>query len=1300
MTPSLSVTSGSSPRTECHDASTRRSGTSTPATPLSTAGTLVVNTGIAGASDALSTLKYLPLGSILAVVPQSLSLPCGDDWTELDASCLASDHWRRFEPTFKADDVVLPMKVKRLRYHLIQLLDAKWIRAETARHVDQHPTNFAVVRLWILPNDVGRATVDRSSRKIQVALESIVQLVNISTDVWHNVSIETTEKFDPWASPDESSLFYLFNTLPSPNPSPEKVENPFSKTAMLELLESKPAGLKSNLYPFQARSAALMLQREASDELYLDPRLEVRRAPNGRKFYYCPRGMEFLYAPRYFSSQKSGVLAELMGSGKTVIALSLILATKNHMPTIPPQYQRPLVRDRVGTLVEMAAAAAGRHAIPWKKVFASHTAQTGEFLTACEQELQKSPPNYEIPSNPVRFNRNTTAPPPRKLHMCSTTIVVVPPNLLHQWCSELKKHVEEGELNVLVMDHTKKPLPAAKELSNYDVILFSRGRFENEVRDGSDAQGRRPGDYKTPPVCNCPYIGSTRVRQCTCFRESDVYVSPLRHLHFLRIMIDEGHSFSSSNSNAVQVAQKLVLAERRWIISGTPARDDLISVEVDLASNQSTTMEEDVQLLRDAVLERRKHFDGKESTGAAKTLGTLATHFLQVRPWSEGAEWVEHVYRHEDSKNRTLSAFSKCMGKTLEQLLIKTQPADMERDVVLPRLTHHVVRLKPSFFDKVTANLFVFVLTNNAVTSERTDVDYLFHPKSQGSRNRLITNLRLSNFFWSGWKESDIGGAVEIGCKYLLKEDVKCSPDDRETLAACIKFAEELVLRSESWKAMSRTHEIGLFVDNWPEKAATWALANDPAELYGATLLHQAQNHVNSRLNGDPIEELEAAGTAAVNSIMAQSHDLDSLEDGKDKDLVKGMPASGIHAELSVERVRKGAVLKVNTSPKKGSQKGKVPGKASAKAKGTAKTPVKGGRGKAAKSSAPEIQTLRKRPDTGIDLLSDAPLAHTHIIGTVSAKLSYLIDQILTYCQEEKILVFYDGDNCAYYLAQCLDILNVKHEIYAKGISNEHRSKYIVAFAQDPSLRVLLMDVRLGALGLNANAASRVYFVNPVCRPSIEAQAVKRAHRIGQTKPVHVETLILEGTIEEAMFERSKAMTRSEHLEAKTLEDDVQITDIIQNAKLLPISPEEATGEGQMAPLRVPQQIFGRPGRMAAVSSPPKKRKADVPDDTPQRKRADRTTREGMSTLEQNLRDAIGDASSSSRISTQPSSSDWSASVPVPPLAPAQPMTQARSQSQTEPELPRPQQLTNETAERRTSLFGDGGGGPGSSGGA
>jgi SNF2 family DNA or RNA helicase len=72
------------------------------------------------------------------------------------------------------------------------------------------------------------------------------------------------------------------------------------------------------------------------------------------------------------------------------------------------------------------------------------------------------------------------------------------------------------------------------------------------------------------------------------------------------------------------------------------------------------------------------------------------------------------------------------------------------------------------------------------------------------------------------------------------------------------------------------------------------------------------------------------------------------------------------------------------------------------------------------------------------------------------------------------------------------------------------------------------MDLTQAAHGLNVCSASRVYFVNPVWTPAIEAQALKRAHRIGQMRPVYCETLILKGTLEEEMVKRRNSMTDKE----------------------------------------------------------------------------------------------------------------------------------------------------------------------------
>jgi hypothetical protein len=73
--------------------------------------------------------------------------------------------------------------------------------------------------------------------------------------------------------------------------------------------------------------------------------------------------------------------------------------------------------------------------------------------------------------------------------------------------------------------------------------------------------------------------------------------------------------------------------------------------------------------------------------------------------------------------------------------------------------------------------------------------------------------------------------------------------------------------------------------------------------------------------------------------------------------------------------------------------------------------------------------------------------------------------------------------------------------------------------------------------------------------------------------------LVLENTIEHAIFNRAKKMSLADHQEAKELEDDAGIIEIIQNAQILPIGDDEGEGLSSFALLTTPQQVFGRPNR-------------------------------------------------------------------------------------------------------------------------
>ena len=77
----------------------------------------------------------------------------------------------------------------------------------------------------------------------------------------------------------------------------------------------------------------------------------------------------------------------------------------------------------------------------------------------------------------------------------------------------------------------------------------------------------------------------------------------------------------------------------------------------------------------------------------------------------------------------------------------------------------------------------------------------------------------------------------------------------------------------------------------------------------------------------------------------------------------------------------------------------------------------------------------------------------------------------------------------------------------------------IVARFQAKEVPILLASLKAGGLGLNLTAADTVVHVDPWWNPAAEQQATARAHRIGQTAPVFVYKIVVEGSIEERMLE-------------------------------------------------------------------------------------------------------------------------------------------------------------------------------------
>ena len=138
-------------------------------------------------------------------------------------------------------------------------------------------------------------------------------------------------------------------------------------------------------------------------------------------------------------------------------------------------------------------------------------------------------------------------------------------------------------------------------------------------------------------------------------------------------------------------------------------------------------------------------------------------------------------------------------------------------------------------------------------------------------------------------------------------------------------------------------------------------------------------------------------------------------------------------------------------------------------------------------------------------------------VSAPSAKLDLLLPQLQELAEEgHKALVFSQFTSLLAIVRQKLDAENLTYE-YLDGRTRD-RAQRVERFQTDPDCKLFLVSLKAGGVGLNLTAAEYVFLLDPWWNPAVEAQAIDRSHRIGQTKPVFAYRLIARGTVEEKVL--------------------------------------------------------------------------------------------------------------------------------------------------------------------------------------
>jgi superfamily II DNA or RNA helicase len=131
--------------------------------------------------------------------------------------------------------------------------------------------------------------------------------------------------------------------------------------------------------------------------------------------------------------------------------------------------------------------------------------------------------------------------------------------------------------------------------------------------------------------------------------------------------------------------------------------------------------------------------------------------------------------------------------------------------------------------------------------------------------------------------------------------------------------------------------------------------------------------------------------------------------------------------------------------------------------------------------------------------------------------LKELLEDILT--EGHKVLIFSQFVQVLKLIKAHCDEEGIGYSYIDGSVNLKSREKAIADFQENNVTDVFLLSLKAGGVALNLTAADYVIIFDPWWNPAVEAQAIDRSHRIGQTKKVMVYRMVVEGTIEEKMLE-------------------------------------------------------------------------------------------------------------------------------------------------------------------------------------
>lgn len=169
------------------------------------------------------------------------------------------------------------------------------------------------------------------------------------------------------------------------------------------------------------------------------------------------------------------------------------------------------------------------------------------------------------------------------------------------------------------------------------------------------------------------------------------------------------------------------------------------------------------------------------------------------------------------------------------------------------------------------------------------------------------------------------------------------------------------------------------------------------------------------------------------------------------------------------------------------------------------------------------IQTL-----TRLRQIANHPVLAAEDYARDSGKFTEVLEQWQTlYRAGHKVLIFSSMVRHLTLFRRELEKINAPYAWITGEVSSQARAAEVARFQQDPAVQTFFISIKAGGTGLNLTAADYVFILDPWWNPTIEDQAIARAHRIGRQGNVFARKFLSRNTLEEKI---SKLQERKKQL--------------------------------------------------------------------------------------------------------------------------------------------------------------------------